>query len=204
MDFAELYRKAMGPKGLSANFDGQTQKQEKKMANKLIENKAFGFFIENETKKDVCIAIMPGAFRSLDDLQKRFPKVDAILRDGELYKIGEGEEQKKVTCMCRNGSTVKLFQSYFQSVVGVANTLEVITNKKENFQTEIEIGTPNPCEVEGLKCKTLSDYLGTQQYDQGRIIAKGINIPFSAIHMVLVTVKAGSNVTYTFTMETQF
>lgn len=202
MDFAELYRKAMGPKGLSANFDGKTQKQEKKMT-KLIDNKAFGFVIDNDTEKDVCIAIMPGAFRSLEDLQKRFPKVNAILRDGEVYKVGEGENLKKVNCICRNGSTVKLFHSYFQSVTGVASMLEVITNKKENFQTEIEVGTPNPCEVEGLKSKTLSDYLGTQQYDQGRIIAKGINIPFSAIHMVLVTVKAGSSVSYTFTVETQ-
>lgn len=198
MDFAELYRKAMGPKGLSANFDGQTQKQEKNMG-KLIENKAFGFVIKNDTSKDICFALMPGAFTSLDELQERFPSVKAIIKDGEFFKEGE----KKVTCTCRNGSTVDMFHSYFKSVTGVITTLDITSTEKENFYTEVEVGTPNPCVIDSLKRVALSDYLGTQQYDQNRVIAKNINIPLSAIHMVLLTIKAGSTVTYTCSVTTQ-
>lgn len=198
MDFAELYRKAMGPKGLSANFDGQTQKQETEMG-KLIENKAYGLVIKNDTAEDVCFALMPGAFTSLEELQKRFPQVKAILKDGKFHT----SDNKDVTCTCRNGSTVDLFHSYFKSVTGVVTTLDMTSTEKENFYTEVEVGTPNPCVVESLKRVALSDYLGTQQYDQNRVIAKNINIPLSAIHMVLLTIKAGSTVTYTMSVNTQ-
>lgn len=199
MNFVELYQRAMGSNGLSANFDGKTQKREKEME-KLIANQPYGFVIKNDTPEDVCFALIPGAFPSLQELQKRFPHVKAILKDGEFFK----DDTKKVTCSCRNGSTVALFHSYFKSVSGVVTTLDMTSTEKENFYTEIEVGTPNPCVVDPLKRVALSDYLGTQQVDQNRVIAKNVNIPLSAIHLVLLTVKAGSTVTYTFSVTTQF
>ncbi|MDE6493307.1 MAG: hypothetical protein K2L50_01835 [Bacteroidales bacterium] len=201
MNFVELYQRAMGPKGLSANFDGQTQKQEKEMT-KMIENKAFGFVIKNDTADDISFALMPGALPNLSEIQKRYPHVKAILKDGEFFT--DETKTKKVTCSCRNGSTVAFFHEYFKSIPGQATTLDMTSTEKENFYTEVETGMPNPCVSETLKRQALSDYLGTQQFDQNRVIAKGINIPLSAAHLVLLTIKAGSTVTYTFTVNTLY
>ena len=199
MDFVELYRRAMGPKGLSANFDGQTQKKEKEMA-KMIDNKAFGFVIKNDTPEDICFAFMPGALPNLSEIKKRYPHVKALLSDGKFFT----DNGKEVTCTCRNGSTVAFFHEFFKSVPGQATTLDMTSTEKENFYTEVETGTPNPCVADTLKRQALSDYLGTQQYDQNRVIAKGINIPLTAAHLVLLTIKAGSTVTYTLTVNTLY
>lgn len=207
MNFVELYQRAMGSKGLSANFYGQTQKNEKKMS-KLIENKTFGFVVKNDTDKDLCFAMMTGSMPDLAEVQRRYPHVNAILADGEFHSVttGEGESAvtKKVKCTCKGDGTIAYFRKYFESISAQATTLDMTSSEKDNFYTDVEVGTPNPCGIEQLKRKALSDYLGTQQYDQNRIIAKGINIPLSAAHLVLLTVKAGSTVTYTFTVNSLY
>lgn len=207
MEFVELYQRSMGSKGLSANFYGQTQKNEKKMS-KLIENKTFGFVVKNDTDKDLCFAMMTGSMPDLAEVQRRYPHVNAILADGEFHsvKTGEGESAvtKKVKCTCKGDGTIAYFRKYFESISAQATTLDMTSSEKDNFYTDVEVGTPNPCGIEQLKRKALSDYLGTQQYDQNRIIAKGINIPLTAAHLVLLTVKAGSTVTYTFTVNSLY
>lgn len=207
MEFVELYQRAMGSKGLSANFYGQTQKNEKKMS-KLIENKTFGFVVKNDTAEDVCFALMTGSMPDLAEVKRRYPQVKAILADGDFHSVttgsGESSVEKKVNCNCRGDGTIAYFRKYFESVSAQATTLDMTSSEKENFYTDVEVGTPNPCGIEQLRRKALSDYLGTQQYDQNRIIAKGINIPLTAAHLVLLTVKAGSTVTYTFTVNSLY
>ena len=199
MNFAELYQRAMREDGLSANFDGKTNKTRKKMT-KLIEGKTFGFVVKNNTAEDLCFALMRGSLPDLAEVQKRYPQVKALLKDGDFYT----NDEKKASCECRNGGTIAFFQEYFKSIPGTVTMLDMTSTEKENFYTEVEAGTPNPCGIEQLKSKALSDYLGTQQFDQNRVIAKGINIPLSAAHLVLLTVKAGSTVTYTLTINTAY
>lgn len=206
MNFVELYQRAMREDGLSANFDGQQQKKEKKM--KLINNKTFGFVVKNDTPDDVTFALMTGSMPDLEEVKKRYPHVQAILKDGDFYTVknGEGENAitKKATCTCKGEGTMAYFQEYFKSIPGNITMLDMTSTDKTSFYTDVEIGTPNPCGIEQLTRKSLSDYLATSQYDQGRIIAKGIDIPLSAAHMVLLTVKAGALVTYTCTVSTLY
>lgn len=207
MDFVELYKRAMRKDGLSANFDGQQQK-EKKMGKFLISNKTFGFVIKNDTPEDVTFALMSGSMPDLAEVKKRYPHVQAILKDGDFYTVKTGEGQaattKKATCTCKGEGTIAYFQEYFKSIPGQITMLDMTSTDKTSFYTDVEMGTPNPCGIEQLTRKSLSDYLATSQYDQGRIIAKGIDIPLSAAHLVLLTVKAGALVTYTCTITTMY
>lgn len=202
MRYDELYRRATSKNGLSANFTGKQKQQnygemvDKK--SKLITNRTFGFKVENSTSEDLTFALMDGAMGSIEEIKKRYPHVKAVLADGEFFT---GTDTKKVKCTCKGDGSIKYFQSYFSSVPAVAKTLDMVSSDKENFYTDIEVGTPNPCGIEQLQRKALSDYLGTQQYDQNRIIAKDINVPLSAAHFVTLTVRAGSSVTYTLTIN---
>lgn len=202
MDFVELYQRAMRKDGLSANFNGQPQKKEE-MA-KLIENKTFGYVIKNNTAEDICYALMPGALPSLEEIQKRYPQVQAILKDGVFYSTGKDDTKKEAVCSCKGEGTMAFFHKYFDSVPARVTTLDMTSTAKENFYTDVEIATPNPCGIEQLNRKALSDYLGTQQYDQNRIIAKDIVIPLTSAHLVLLTVKAGSTVTCTLTINSLY
>ena len=200
MKYEELYRRAKSKNGLSANFTGNQTKNTTKMAtaNKLFANKTFGFQIKNESAEDITYALMDGSMDTLEEIKKRYPHVKALLADGEFFT---GTDTKKATCTCKGDGSIKYFQKYFSSVPAQASTLDMVSSDKENFYTDIEIGTPNPCGIEQLQRKALSDYLGTQQYAQNRTIARNINIPLSAAHIVLLTVKANSTVVMTFTVS---
>lgn len=202
MKYEELYRRAKSKDGLSANFTGKQVEKTATMATtankKLFTNKTFGYQIKNESAEDITYALMDGSMETLDEIKKRYPHVKAILADGEFFT---GTDTKKATCSVKGGNTIKYFQKYFGSVPAQVSTLDMQSTDKDNFYCDIEIGTPNPCGIEQLQTKALSDYLGTQQYDQNRIIARNINIPLSAAHIVLLTVKANSTVVLTFTIS---
>lgn len=197
MDLQTVYRRATGRKGLSANFLGN--QNDKTM--KLIENKNFSMTIKNNLDRDVTFALMPGAMSSIEEIKKRYPDVDAILKDGAFLTEGEGDAAKTVTCTCKNTGTVKFFQDFFAQIPAVIRSIDMTSDDKEDFQNDIQYGIPNPFGIEQLERLPLNGFLKTGQYDQHRILAENVNIPVSAVNIQLFTITAGATMTLKLTMN---
>jgi len=78
---------------LSANFDGQTPK---KTNTKTMKTQKIRFEGKNPTDKNLKIALLPGTFNNIAEIQKVYPDIDAVITDGEVIAVGA----KKVTLLC--------------------------------------------------------------------------------------------------------
>lgn len=190
-----MKRKATGLNGLSANFIGKM--------GKLINNKPFSFTLTNKSEESVTFALIQGALPDLEEIQKRYPEVDAILADGDFLTVGEGANAKKVTCKCKTFGSIAFLQEYFKTTPGFIRKMDISTDDRENFNNDIQFGAPNPCEVVALDRIPLSDYLGTDQFDQSRIKMNNLNIPYNGLGVVFMTISAKSKMDIQLTLETK-
>lgn len=196
MDYRTVKRKATEPNGLSANFIG-------KFMGTLINKKPFSFTLTNKSEENITFALIQGALPNLEELQKRYPEVDAILYDGDFVTVGEGANAKKVTCKCKTFGSIAFLQEYFKTTPGFIRKMDISTDDRENFNNDIQYGAPNPCVVVALDRIPLSDYLGTDQYDQGRIKMENLNIPFNGLSVVFMTIAPKSKMDIQLTLDTK-
>ena len=196
MNYQELIKRAMGQNGLSANFVGQNQTNIMK-----LENKTFRFVLTNKSNEDLTFALTRGTFPTLAEIQKKYGNVKAILADGDFYKVSDTE---KVSCDVDGHASVAHFQEFFaHSCEGVVTSMELISTEKGNFYREVKVVVPTPFDHVPGESVSLSRYLGTDQFDQNRLIADGINIPLSPLALVMMTILANSTITVEFTIDAQ-
>lgn len=193
--YKEIYRKALGPRGLSANFTG-TNKNE--IMKKAVEDGTFKFTVKNTTDEDVTFAILQGTFPDLSEMKKKYPSVKGILADGDFIEVAEN---KKVTCKVTGDTSVKHFSQFFRNAIGTAKHIEMISTEKGNFQEEVQVVHANPFVVSQIEKIGFSMYLKPNQYDQNRLIADNINVPLNPFAVVLMTVCANSDIVVTLTCD---
>ena len=169
----------------------------------LINKKPFSFTVNNPTDDNITFALIQGALPSLAEIKKRYPEVDAILAEGVFYTAGTGEEAKKVTCKSKAFGSIGFLQEYFKTTPGFIRRMDITTTDRENFQCDVQHGAPNPCSVVDLNRIPLSDFLGTDQYDQFRIKAENLNIPFNGLSVVFITIVANSKMDIQLTLDTK-
>lgn len=196
MNYETVYRKATGKKGLSANFTGKDMK-------KILDKETFGFELKNTFGKDIIVALMPGVLVDIDEIKKRYPEVQAILKDGDVL-VDDKDEKQKLVLTCDGSGTMKTFQEFFKQVPGFIRSVDIISDKKSNFQQDIQFATPNPCKIEPLERIRLNKYLGTSQYDQYRVVANGLNLSLNAASLILLTIKADSALQVQLMLDTQY
>ena len=166
-----------------------------------LENKTFRFVITNKSDKDLTFALTKGSFPTLPEIQKKYGDVQALLGDGVFYTDAE-DSSKTVSCAVDGSSSIAHFQEFFlHGFSGIVSSLEMISTDKGNFYRSINAVVPTPFDHVPAESVSLSRYLGTDQFDQSRIIADGINIPLSPISLVTMTVLAHSSITVEFTLS---
>lgn len=169
----------------------------------LINKKPFSFTVSNPSDENITFALIQGALPDLAAIKKRYPDVDAILVDGNFYTVGTGENAKKLTCKCKTFGSIDFLQKYFSTTPGFIRKMDITTTDREDFQNDIQFGAPNPCDVVALNRIPLSNFLGTDQYDQNRIKAENLDIPFNGLSVVFMTITAGSKMDIQLTLDTK-
>jgi len=180
---------------LSANFDGQTPK---KTNTKKMKTQKIRFEGKNPTDKNLKIALLPGTFNNIAEIQKVYPDIDAVITDGEVIAVGT----KKVTFESLSPKTIEHFKNFFRIAGSRIINLDIVSNAKENFQSDISYVETSPFdERPGFEQVRLADYKSTFQNDNNRVVCEGVNIPLHPMGLVFFTFHANS--TLDMTMDVQ-
>jgi len=194
-DFKRMEAEAL--RNSSANFNGQNG-QNKKQKSKKMKTQKFGIKGENNTDKDVKLALLPGTFNTIEEIQKVYPEIDGIITDGESFSKTIGGNLKKVIFESKSQKTIEHLKTYAKRVVGEIKDMDIVSMDKENFQQDIVFVETSPFdERPGFTERRLARFVSTHQNDNNRAICKNINIPFHPASLVILTICANSRMDIT-------
>jgi hypothetical protein len=199
MHFNKLYRKAMSPQGLSANFIGVPKNTQTVMK----KQKTLNFSIENRSSTAKTFALTIGGFPTFEALKEAYPNVDALFKEGVMLSHAEGQATvKDIVCEVTNGIKIANIQEHVKRFSGVCiKDLELRSENRDNYLYEVELCVPNPFEVIPTKSIPLRQFIMPNATDQNRLVANGVNLPFNNDILVLIHIKGDSQIDYSALVE---
>ncbi|GHU85356.1 hypothetical protein FACS1894153_0400 [Bacteroidia bacterium] len=185
---------------LSANFEGENSKN-KKMTQKKFELKG-----SNSTSSDVKLALFKGTYSSIEEIKKIYPEIDAIIVDGTCLTLNEGTQEnpvnKTVVFNSKSKKSIAHMQEYAKRRIMQVSSLEMVSMDKRNFQEDIQYAETSPFnDARDFTGKRISDFVSPDQMDGNRAICRGINIPVNPASLVVITLRANSEIDLALTFD---
>ena len=155
---------------LSANFNGENQNQN----TKNMRTQKFGFKAHNDSPEDLRIALLPGTFTDIDEIQRVYPEIDAIVTDGEVIDVSS----KFLTVASKNTKTMEHFKTFSKFVNTEIVRMDIVSDNRENFQKTLDFVETTPFdERPGFTTVSLADSVSPMQNDNHRAIVERRALP---------------------------